>query len=253
MIRYGAYCLLSIFILTASARADDIAMAFQEGRFQDVIAQKQEQTSQADRMLIARAYMILGGFYSNKEDALASLSLARGYVEGILKETPDHLEARLTYVLVIGFQAKFDKSASEAKRAKKLILEALELYPASGLTHGALAGWHSEVSAAGFMAKIFLGGSRSQAALSFQKALSYEPEDIPLLFQYGKFLARGNKAERQEAITIFSKVINQPTQEAVAILLQKKAIPILQALQEDNKNLIKQRILENSAYAVLYA
>jgi len=249
--RSFALAIFMIFTITASAGADDALTSFNQGDYAAAIRLGDAETTPGGIMAAARAHMVFGGFYEEREAALIALSRAKVLVDKVLAGDENNLEARTTMALILGFQAKAKMSLRGVTRVKKLILETLALHRDSGLAHGALAGWYSEVSAAGILPRIVLGASRRRAAVAFNDALQRSPRDFGLQYQYGKFLSRGNKAERAEAIIVFKGIIAAKSEIAIEKLLQEKSAIILAALHSNSKRKIKKAVKENSAFSVL--
>jgi len=246
--------LLTIFLtfcVAFTVGADDAVTAFNDGEYTDAIRRGSEAGTADGMMAAALSHMVLGGFYKKSDASLTALDDAKVLVDKVLAIDANHLEARTTLALILGFQAKKKMSPGGVRRVKNLIIETLALHSDSGMAHGAMAGWYSEVSAAGLIPRMVLGASRTRAAIAFDDALQRSPRDIGLQYQYGKFLARGNKAERAEAIIVFKGIITAKPVKAVEKMLQEKATNILAALHSDSKRKIKDAIKENSAFSGL--
>lgn len=202
-----------------------------------------------DYDLATRAALVHGGYRAR--GAEAEKWFARAEVlsnEAMASSENPGLRIRMTAALVLSYKAKQKRSVKMVNRAKRMIEDLIREYPDEAIAHGALAGWHSEISAAGFIPRLILGASRKKAGLSFEKARSLDDNKIPLNLEYAKFLARGGKSEQIKAQAILKKILAAEPHGDFEKLLKGKAQKILKAVKSGNKRDIKRIIAENSAF-----
>ena len=189
--------------------------------------------------LACRAGLVLGGFTETGKAAVLSLHGALRDCNKALNINPDHYFAKMSLSIGLSFEGKRLKRPSYPARAKAYILELIEAEPDNPLGYGALAAWHSEVSAAGFLARIAMGARRKKAANNFDHALKLGAIDYALRFEHVKFLARGNKIERKRALEQATELLKSDTKMAFDLLLKKQCSRLVTALNQANKRAIK--------------
>lgn len=195
-----------------------------------------------------RAGLVLGGFIDKGPAAIHSLHGAIHDCNEALKLDPKHYFAKMSLAIALSFEGKRLKRPAYPKRAKLYIDELIIQQPNNPLGYGALAAWHSEVSAAGFFARIALGARRKHAKAYFQKALRMGAVDFPLKFEYVKFLARGNKSDRQKAIIEGKKLIAEPIELALDKILKSHCANLVRALEINKKHALKLALRESMAF-----
>jgi len=221
---------------------------FKSGNFEGAIEKVQNDDTADGHTLACRSHLVIGGFQTEGEQAVQSLHNAIDECQKAIEQDPNHVIARMSYAMALGIEGKRLTSPGLATRSKKQIEALVELYPDDPLVHGALGGWHSEVAAAGFLARVALGAKRSRARELFGKSLEQGSLDIPLRFEYVKFLARGNKKERAQAleeIDALGELTPGFVFEEMVQAFARKLRPVVAAGKKSN---IKKKIAELSAF-----
>jgi len=195
-----------------------------------------------------RAGLVLGGFSETGPTAIKSLHGAIADCNKTLLLQPDHFFAKMSLAIALSFEGKRLKRPSYPLRAKAYILELIEQEPENPLGYGALAAWHSEVSAAGFFARIALGARRNKAEKNFATALKLGAIDYALKFEYVKFLARGNQSARKRALIKARILLQENTVMAFDQILRKHCIVLARALERNNKPAIKKALIQATAF-----
>ena len=115
------------------------------------------------------------------------------HIEKALKIDPKHYVAALSHAIAIGFEGLRIRKASYARASKREIEQFIQHYPQNALARGSLAGWHAAVAEEGWLARLFLGASRARAKSLYAEALLLPNLETPLLYEYIRFLASGNR------------------------------------------------------------
>ena len=243
--------LLSLMIFASPLSAQEEALGwpdFKAGNFEGAIAKVTEDDTADGHTLACRSHLVIGGFQTEGDAAVNALHSALNHCQTAIEKEPNHIIARMSYAMALGIEGKRLTSPSLATRSKKQIETLVETFPENPLVHGALGGWHSEVAAAGFFARVALGARRSKARKLFAKSLETGSLDIPLRFEYAKFLARGNKEERAQAIQEIDALRALTPGFAFEELVQKLALDLRPVVEEGKSGSIKRKIAELSAF-----
>jgi len=221
---------------------------FVSGDFEEARKKGQQHASADGYAHACRTGLVLGGFLYRDKASIEALHTAINDCDKALRLNPQHYFAKMSLAIGLSFEGKRLKRPSYPKRAKAYIEELIDQEPHNPLGYGALAAWHSEVSAAGFFARITLGARRKYAKKNFEKALKMGAVDYALKFEYVKYLARGNKAERQKAVVSARQLLNEPTLLALDEILHERCRHLLQALENNNKRQLKKALKESTAF-----
>jgi len=246
--------LLLAALASAEATAADARMTtagweeFVRGDF--VAAQEKGRASAtADGYALAcRSGLVRGGFLETGAAAVSHLHSAATDCANALRITPDHYSARMSLSIALSFEGKRLRRVAYPKKAKMLIESLITTQPDNPLGYGALAAWHSEVSAAGFLARMVLGARRKTSRGLFHKAQKMGAIDFPLQFEYVKFLARGNKSDRAKALVLADTLIKQVPAMAIDRIIQEKCSLLLGALRTNKKKSILEALKQASAF-----
>ncbi len=155
----------------------------------------------------------------------------------------------MSLAIALSFEGKRVKSIFYPKAARQLLENLLREHPDNALAYGALAAWHSQVSAAGFFARLALKASRKKAEKLFEEAFDHGVIDFPLRMEYLKFLAAGSKKEHIKAIGVAKALVAETVNSEFDRLLQKRAAELLEALHTEKKRNIKKAIKNISAFS----
>jgi len=195
-----------------------------------------------------RAGLVQGGFIETGIKAVKSLHGAIRDCDKALQLDPTHFFAKMSLAIALSFEGKRLKRPAYPKMARLLLLELTQKHPRNPLGYGALGAWHSEVSAAGFMARLALGARRKIAENNYQKALAFGTIDFALRFEHVKFLARGKKIERKIALREAKALVEETVDTALDRLLQQRCKVLYEALQSGNKRRIKTALKASGAF-----
>ncbi len=242
-------CLVQL--ISFSAVAQDIQAArelYDKGDFKQASLAAEAQNNVEGYSLALRAALAYGGHVARGKEAVEWLERAQRLSDKLMSLDSSGFKNRLSAVLVISYQSKRQRSVSLVNRAKHLIEGLVQDYPNEAMAHAALAGWHSEISAAGFLPRLILGGSRSKAGQYFEQARSLNDTKISLNLEHAKYLARGGKAERSQAKELLLSIIKADPLDAFDGLLQENANKLLKAVNTGKKKEIKHIIAEISAF-----
>jgi len=237
-----------VFAPTHDAIASSGWEAFKRGEFYEARSAGRTQGDAEGLSLACRAGLVLGGFTETDEAAIRSLHGAIRDCDKALKLVPEHYFAKMSLAIALSFEGKRLKRPSYPARARSYLLELIEAEPNNPLGYGALGAWHSEVSAAGFFARITLGARRKKASLNFEQALLLGGTDYALRFEHVKFLARGNKADRKKALDLAQSLLKNDTDMAFDLLLKRRCSQLVEALKLDNKRVVRAAVAKAAAF-----
>jgi len=240
--------IFSLFISLPLAAQPPGWDAFVSGDFEKARSAGQKDGSAEGLAHACRAGLILAGFKEKGTKAIQSLHMAIRNCNAALQLQPDHFFAKMSLAIGLSYEGRRLKRPSYPLRAKAYLQELIVQEPMNPLGHGALAAWHSEVSAAGFIARIALGARRSKAEKSFKLARIREGTDYALRFEYVKFLARGNKKMRLLALAEAQSLIQESKLSAFDHILKKHCEILAAALEKNSKRAIKTALKQASAF-----
>lgn len=242
-------CLVQVNACPAMAQDSQTAREFYDkGDFKQASLIAEAQNDLAGYTLALRAALAYGGHVARGKEAVEWLERAERLADKLMSFDDLGLRNRLSVAIVISYRSKKQRSVSLVNHAKHLIEGLIQDYPNEAMAHGALAGWHSEISAAGFLPRLVLGASRGKAGQYFDKARSLNDAKISLNLEYAKYLARGDEKERNRAKVLLFSIIEDNPEDAFDRLLQENANKLLIAVNTGKKKVIKRIIAEISAF-----
>lgn len=237
------------FTVAVSGNASDRATkALAAGSYADARMIGREDGGVEGLMAACQAGMLLGGFYESDIAAVESLHGAAKDCRSVVALESSHLNANITLAIIVGLEGKRWRKPGLAKQSRRRIEKVLADYPTMPTAHGALGGWHSEVSAAGFLARLYLGAKRKTADTYFRSAIEKGERSFAFYVEYIKFLARGKKADRAEALKIGLDILKQPSIDAVDRLMKENISKIAAALNAQDKKALKKAIASATAF-----
>ncbi|UTW55497.1 hypothetical protein [Kordiimonas sp. SCSIO 12610] len=240
-----------IGILSTSVLAQENAVGwneFRDGNFEAAVAASATDDSADSLTLNCRSNLVIGGFQRQGDEAISALHEAITSCQKAIDKDPDHVIARMSYAMALGFEGKRLNSPSLATKSRKQIEQILEKNPDHALANGALGGWHSEVAAAGFLARVALGARRSKAKTQFDKAVNSGTLDIPLKFEYIRYLARGKKAERAQALQEIDTLLELKPGFAFEEMVQERAKQLRPVIEAGKSKAIKKMLDQLSPF-----
>jgi tetratricopeptide (TPR) repeat protein len=206
----------------------------------------------ADGLALAcRSGLVIGGFYETGEAAVATLHRALDDCDKALKIDPNHKIAGVSYAIALGYEAKRLKKADYVKASKKRLEALLERFPDDAVVVAAYGGWHSAVSNAGLLARIALGGSRKEADKRLREAVALDPVSVGIRYEYVRFLAKGGRSDRREALGELKVFFAMTPRDAAEALMQERMQVLTAPLEADDKDALKDALKASAAFAGL--
>ncbi len=230
------YLLLTFLFITLPAPAaisadlSQINDMFERGNYNGVMEHGRADGTALGYSLAARAALMKGAFHEKGEEAVVLLHAALSDIEKSLLLDPSALEARLTAAMAIGFEAKRKTAIGLGKTARRIMEKLAHDYPNSQIAVGALGGWHAEVSAEGFLARMALGGRMRTARKYFEKGVAIGGDDVAFLLEYCKFLARRGPKHYPATIKVVDQIQALTPTDALEKIFQTKAANIKAAI-----------------------
>ncbi|MFC3053693.1 hypothetical protein [Kordiimonas pumila] len=211
---------------------------------------KAENTAESLR-LACQTGLVIGGFFETGPEAVQSLHQALADCEAAIIKDPTNILTTVSLAAAISYEGKRLTSARYPHTSKKLLEKLVQENPNSAIALGALATWHSEVSAVGFAARLVLGASRKKATSLYASAFEKGLTDFGLRLSYIKFLARGTPEDMAHALAQCAIMLEAPAQTAIDKILQQKMAILAVALQTKDEKTIEAALEEISAFPTL--
>ena len=192
--------------------------------------------------------LVIGGFFDKGDAAARSLHRALEACEAALAIDRRHRDARISYAIALGFEAKRVKKAGYAKASRLLLEENVRVWPDYAIAHAGLGGWHTAVAEAGMLARMVLRAKRSLAKSALEKAIALDASDIGVRYEMIKYLALGKKAERKAALAQIAETLAITAEDAFDVYLKEKLLPLRRALEAGDKKDIRAAVAEITAF-----
>lgn len=242
-------CLAQLISYSAIAQDSQTARElYEKGDFKQASLTAEAQGDLEGYSLALRSALAYGGHVARGKEAVEWLERAQRLSDKIVSLNGRGVQNRLSAAIVISYRSKKQRSVSLVNRAKNLIEGLIDDYPNEAMAYAALAGWHSEISAAGFLPRLVLGASRGKAGQYFEKARSLDDTKISLNLEYAKYLARGGETERNRSKELLLSIVEVDPRDAFDRLLQINANKLLIAVKTGKKKEIKRIIADISAF-----
>lgn len=245
-----AWIIIFLFAASSFANASEgnPARALDGGNFEQARTLGRQAGTAEGLTTACRAGMLIGGYQESGDAAIRSLHAAINDCYKATSLDPININARITLAIGVGFEGKRFQKPGLAKKSRKILEQIYKDFPNQPAAHAAIGGWHSEVSAAGFLARLYLGASRSKAKQYFAKAVLMGEADLPFTLEYLKLLARGNAKDRQAGLVLITEHETPPAESAVDRLMQDKMRLITKALKSKDKKATKKAIATATAF-----
>ena len=221
---------------------------FHGARAESAAAARQE--NHADNYALAcRSGLVIGGFLETGKSAVASLHQALRDCEMALAQEPDNYVASLSHAIAIGFEGLRLRKASYARASRREIERLISIYPDNALALGALAGWHAAVAREGWLARLFLNASRTEAGTLYDRAVTLPGAELPLLYEHIRFLADGSTDEKERAVHLIEQVLLAGPGCGLDTLLIRRSHGLLDALKSGKKKPLRAAIEQATPFS----
>lgn len=220
-----------------AAPVDEAEAAYERGAFDEARVLGRAAGTPDKLALACEAGLILGSYLEDAQHRVASLHDAIMDCAAAIDSGEAEVGAYVNYAIGVAIEAKRLRSPGRATDARRLFDEAIAKFPESGFAHGALAGWHSNVSREGALAKIALGASRADARRGFKRALALDPTNAAIRYEYLRFLAAGDREDRERAMALGDELLSAAPRDAFERLLLDRAALVREALNGPKKAL----------------
>jgi len=225
--------------------------AFRDGDYETAVKLGVEAGTADGYALACRSKTVLGGYMASGAAAIDHLHDALKLCETSITLDGTHLIGRMTYAMVAGFEGKRLFSPGYASQARRHMEYLASIYPDNPMAVAAVGGWHSEVHAAGFLARTALGGSKSKARAYYARALALGTVDMALQVEYVKFLTREGKDRWGEAAAVLDDVIDRDAETHFEGILQGLAAKIRTALETGSKRAVRAAVKSAGAFQAI--
>ena len=226
-----------LFAGGASAQSlADAEAAFAEGRFVEA-ADLAEALGTSDGYAVAARSLAVYVRYEATEEEFDEVS-QRGIRMGEAAIAADstNAEAHLQAAHALGRYAQRIGAFTAlregvAGRTRDHLDAALAIDPDNIAALIALAGWHADIAAEGFMARRLYGASNDEAVTLFERALEVAPASKATLFEYGSRLARLDEDRGIErARAMLEEAIYMPVEDVYDEYVHLDVLDALDAL-----------------------
>lgn len=213
------------------ASADDVQEAFQKGDYEEAVKIGRASGSAEGLFLAARASLINGGYHQHGSESVRLLHQALDLIHHAERLDADDVNIRLTKAMAIGFEAKRRRKLKQAKQSRNILRHLAAEHPDDQMSVAALAAWHSEVAAEGFLARTVLNASKREAGQLFERASALNG-DQPIAFalEHAKYLARQGAEGYPAALEILANVQSLESHEAFDETLKSLALSLQTAV-----------------------
>ncbi len=206
---------------------------FSQGDFSKAAEEARKTDAPGAAALAARAALAEGDFDSDMKDRRNVFVAAERDARRAIARDPDDPEGHLYLALALGFLGRMDGSlaahfAGYADEARTHIDRALALDPQSAWAHALDGGWNLEISRdGGLLGEHLYGASPQKGMAAFRKALSLEPGNTAIAYQYAlQLLALGGAGHCAEARRVLArslKAASDHEEDAVELLARYRA------------------------------
>ncbi len=230
------------FATEPARNIDDALLDYNAGNFAAAKTTAQQLSTAEGYALACQAGLVIGGF---QEKGVAAVRSLHGAIEDCRKALdlePTNYSAGVSHAIATGFEGLRLKKVAYARASKKDIETLIRRFPNNALAAGALAGWHAAVSRQGVFARLILGAGRDKARSLFARAVLLRGAELPVYFEYIRFLAAGNNQDKSKAESLLAKITARPPKNALEKLLLEKCLQIQSALQSGDKKSLKQAL-----------
>ena len=211
--------------------------AFDSGAFgRAALLARKLQTGEGDA-LASRAEMVRGDFISTGEARLTHFEAALRDGRRAVARAPDRPEAHLAVAVALGLVARREGSMAAhfkgmATEARNHIDRALALDPDNAWAHAALGGWNLEIAyEGGPLGEVVYGASAEAGIAAYEEALSLDPANMSVAWQYAFQLAGfGSRDRLARAAELLGGIVARKPRTALETLLRDAAIELDEAL-----------------------
>lgn len=228
-----------ILYFGVAVSASDVQEAVRKGDYEDAINMGTALGTADGLYLAARAALINGGYHQSGDDSARSLHQALDLIHRAESLDAKDPRIQLTKAMAIGFEAKRRHKLKLAKQSRNIMRQLALDFPDDQMTIGALAAWHSEVAAEGFLARTALGARRKTAERLFNEAEQLDgDQSIAFGLEHAKYWARRGPKKFPQALKILAKIDGLESHEAFENTLKSLALSLRIALASgDHKDI----------------
>jgi len=253
-VKYFAYILFFFFTQAGFAAEpmrsfEHALLDYNAGRFAAAKTKAQKLGTAEGYALACQTGLVIGGFQEKGVAAVMSLHGAIEDCRRALSLEPTNYSAGVSHAIATGFEGLRLKKVAYARAAKKEIESLIVHFPNNAVAAGALAGWHAAVSRQGVFARLILGAGRDKARNLFSQALKLSGAELPVYFEYIRFLAAGDNQDKSKAESLLAEITAKLPKNALEKLLLEKCLQIQSALQSGSKESLKQTLSAATPFA----
>ena len=212
----------TLALLDADATAqsiDDARSAHEDGRFLQAADLGEALGTSGGYALAAHSLALYAHYEAESDEWSEVVERAMRMGEEAVRAAPASPEAHCHLAHAVARYAQRVSTLTVlrknlAGKIRDSLEAALEIDPDHAMAHLMLGIWHTDVAAAGFLARRIYGANREDAVHHYERALELAPESKVLLYEYGVSLP-GLDEERgaQRAREMLEKALGLPVRD----------------------------------------
>lgn len=232
--------------VAASTSESDLARmadaAFRQGDYPRAVDLGRRAGTARGSAVAAWAGLVEGEFFAPPSERSSDIRQAEQEARRALAFDDQNVDGHLALVVALGFigreegglAAHFDGIATEAREH---IDQALALAPSSPWANALLGGWNLEiVYDGGSLGEQVYGASLEQGVDAYAKALSLDPGNAQIAYQYAvELLALKSLAHRQTAHGLLAGIVTHPPEDSLSALIRGRAQAVLDAFDRHDE------------------
>ena len=212
--------------------------AYAEGRFLACAELAEAVGTPGGHVLAARCLALQAQYLAAEHEKPALAESALALADEAIRLDPDNADAYLRSVQALGLRAEIIGNLRAVRqglggKSRDLVLKALECAPDHAEAHLAVAGWHADIVAAGFIARaMFKDANKEDAVRHFERALELGGDSKLVRLEYARRLPKlEGKGGRERALALLSEAAALPVGDFYDGLVHEDVLRELAALE----------------------
>lgn len=212
--------------------------AYAEGRFLECAELAEALGAPGGHVLAAMCLALQARYLAAEHEKPALAESALALADEAIRLDPGNADAYLRSVQALGLRAEIIGNLRAVRqglggKSRELVLKALERAPDHAEAHLAVAGWHADIVAAGFIARaMFKDANTEDAVRHFERALELGGDSKLVRLEYARRLPKlDRKGGRERALALLSEAAAFPVGDFYDGLVHADVLRELAALE----------------------